>query len=340
MATQVKLPKLGETMQDGTIVGFCVKVGDEVKKGDYIFDVETDKATVEIESPAGGFVKSILAEVGQTLLVGDSVLLLGTKDEKISRDYVKSLKPKSRSVESPPAKAVAHASAPAEVKLGLTIPLTEKQKVTGKKMLQSKREIPCFYLTVKADVTELVELRNELNKTAEVEVSYNDFIMRALAYGLKKFPNMTGQLAGDAVQLSENIGIGLAIEVPDGVVAPVVKDVDKKDIVKIAKERVALVEKARNNKLAPVDFEGGCITISNLGSFAVESFIPIVIPGQCSILGIGRIIDACMPDNSDFAIQKLMAMTLSVDHRVTNGAYASQFLDFVRKQLEDTSNFS
>jgi pyruvate dehydrogenase E2 component (dihydrolipoamide acetyltransferase) len=151
---------------------------------------------------------------------------------------------------------------------------------------------------------------------------------------------MTGQLAGDAIFLADDICIGLAIDVPDGVVAPIIKDVDKKNVTEIARERAALVEKARNNKLKPPDFEGGCITISNLGPCGVESFIPIVIPGQCSILGIGKIIDACIPDNSDFAVRKLMAMTLSVDHRITNGAYAGQFLDFVRKQLEDTSTFT
>jgi pyruvate dehydrogenase E2 component (dihydrolipoamide acetyltransferase) len=342
MTTEVRLPKLGETMQDGVIVAFMVKVGDEVKKGDYIFDVETDKATVEVESPAGGFVKDILVEVGQTVLVGDAVLVLGGKDEEIGRDYLKSIRPRNAAIEiDPPPTKIAMCSSPsAAIKLGRTIALTEKQKVTAQKMLQSKREIPCFYLTVRADVTELVELRNRLNKMAEVEITYNDFIMRAVADGLRKFPNMTGQLAGDAIFLADDICIGLAIDVPDGVVAPIIKDVDKKNVTEIAKERAALVEKARNNKLKPSDFEGGCITISNLGPCGVESFIPIVIPGQCSILGIGKIIDACIPDNSDFAVRKLMAMTLSVDHRITNGAYAGQFLDFVRKQLEDTSTFT
>ncbi len=353
MITEVKLPRLGKTMEEATIVHFSVATGDRVKKGDCIFEVETDKAAVEVESPADGFVRYILAEPGQTLPVGQPILILAGRDEKIPQDFIDSLKvtflcscakedvPQSApAAEIPVGRAVKTSMPPEQITLGATIPLTEKQKITAQKMLRSKREIPCFYLTVKADVTGLVELRSRLNETADVKISYNDFIMRAVAIGLEKFPIMTGRLANGAVHLAESIGIGLAIFVPDGLVAPIVKDVQKKDVVRIARDSKTLIEKARNNKLAPADLEGGCITISNLGSFGVESFIPIVVPGQCSILGIGCITDVPVPDNDRFVVRKLMSMTLSVDHKITNGAYATQFLDFVRKLLEDTSNFS
>ena len=170
-------------------------------------------------------------------------------------------------------------------RLGETIPLSRVQKITAEKMLQSKRQIPCFYLTVRADVTDLVELRTRLNETGDVKISYNDFIMRAVAMGLEKFPIMTGQLAGDVIQLAESLGIGLAISVPAGLVAPIVKDVNKKDVRQIALDGQALIERARSNKLTPTDVEGGCITVSNLGAFGIDNFVPIVVPGQCSILG-------------------------------------------------------
>jgi pyruvate dehydrogenase E2 component (dihydrolipoamide acetyltransferase) len=179
-----------------------------------------------------------------------------------------------------------------------------------------------------------------MNEAGDVKVAYNDFIIKAAATGLEKYPIMTGQLAGDAIKLAETINIGLAISVPDGLVAPILKDVNKKGVRQIARDGQALVEKARSNKLAPTDLEGGCITVSNLGAFGIDNFIPIVVPGQCSILGVGRITDTCIPDNGGIAIRKLMNMTLSVDHKVANGAYAAQFLDFVRKQLEDTSVFA
>jgi len=410
MAKEVRLPQLGQTMEEGTIVGCMVKVGDEVKKGDVIFEIETDKATLEMESPADGFVKYVLVETDQTLPVGAPLLILGDKDEEIQQSFIDSLKsPTTAPAAEAPAAAEAAAAVPAaepakpepskpaekikasprskklaeelgvslaavtgtgpsgriteedvrkaagtkaaapsvaapEVKLGETIPLNRIQKITAQKMLQSKREIPCFYLTVKADVTDIVELRTKMNKSSlskgGVKISYNDFIMRVVAIGLEKFPIMTGQLAGDTIRLAETIGIGLAITVPGGLVAPIVKDVNKKDVMQIARDSKVLIEKARSNKLAPTDLEGGCITVSNLGAFGIESFIPIVVPGQCSILGVGQITETCVPDNGNIVTRKLMNMTLSVDHRVTNGAYAAQFLDFVRKLLEDTSTFN
>jgi len=397
MAREIRLPQLGETMKEGTVVNCLVKVGDEVKRGDVIFEIETDKATLEMESPADGFVKHILAEVNQTLLVGTPILVLGEKDEQVPQSFIDSLKaaapaasaavappvaepvkaepqvgkPAGRVMASPRAKKIAEelgvdltnltgtgpggkiteedikkaaASKPArpvwgEIKLGETIAINRLQKITAERMLKSKREIPCFYLTVKADVTELVTLRTKLNETSDVKISYNDFIMKAVATGLEKFPIMTGQLAGDAIKLADAIHIGLAISVPDGLVAPVVKDVSKKDVKQIARDSQALIERARANRLSPTDLEGGCITVSNLGSLGIDSFIPIVVPGQCSILGIGQITDTCVPEDSKILVRKLMNMTLSVDHKVTNGAYAAQFLDFVRKLLEDTSTF-
>jgi len=355
LATEIRLPQLGQTMEEGTIVDYKVNVGDEVKKGDPIFEVETDKATLEVESPADGFVKHILADLGQTLLVGDAVLILGDKDEEVPQSFVDSLKAATAAPPAPasphPAVEPAESTEPAqtkEIKLGQTIPLTRLQKITAQKMLQSKREIPCFYLTVRTDVTDLVNLRTDLNKAGDVKISYNDFIIRSVATGLEKFPIMTGQLADDKIKLAESIDIGLAIAVPDGLVAPIVRSVNNKDLARIAHDTTELIEKARSNKLAPADLEGGCITVSNLGAFGIESFIPIVVPGQCSILGVGQIIDACAPDDSNAShpdrpniiVRKLMSLTLSVDHRVTNGTYAAQFLDFVRKLLEDTSNFA
>ena len=343
MATEVKLPKLGETTEEGTIVDCKVKLGDEVKKGDVIFEIEVDKATLEMESPADGFVKQILVKTGQTLPVGAPILVLGDKDEEIPQSFVNSLKAGvKKAAVAEPAAVVAAAAIPtaAAPVLGATIPLNRLQKITAQKMLKSKQEIPCFYLTVKADVTDLVEFRTRFNQTSDVKVAYNDFIVRAVAIGLEKFPIMTGQLAGDKITLADGISVGLAISVPDGLVAPIVKNVSEKDVAEIARDSEALIEKARSNKLSPADLEGGCITVSNLGAFGIDSFIPIVVPGQCSILGIGRITDTCVPENDGFAVRKLMSMTLSVDHKVTNGAYAAQFLDFVRKLLEDPSNLA
>jgi pyruvate dehydrogenase E2 component (dihydrolipoamide acetyltransferase) len=185
-----------------------------------------------------------------------------------------------------------------------------------------------------------VQLRTKLNAAGGLKLSYNDFIMKAVATGLEKYPIMTGQLEGETIRLAETINVGLAISVPDGLVAPILKDVNEKNIQQIARDSQALVEKARGNKLAPTDLEGGCITVSNLGAFGIDNFIPIVVPGQCSILGIGQITDTCVPDNGNILVRKQMNMTLSVDHKVANGAYAAQFLDLVKKMLEDPKGFT
>ncbi len=405
MAKEVRLPQLGQTMEEGTIVNCLVKVGERVKKGDVLFEIETDKATLELESPADGFVRHIIAEVGRTLPVGEPVLVLGEKDEQITDEFIKSLTAgapaasaeaaqipapaadtrteptaapaaaRAKTPASPRAKKLAAelgvdltavkgtgpggriteddvsraggtangsaGAAPtgAEPRLGQTIPLSRLQKITGRKMLRSKQEIPCFYLNAKADVTELVTYRTKLNQTGDVKVAYNDFIIKAVATGLEKFPLMTGQLDGDNIKLAGSIGVGLAISVADGLVAPIVKDVQNKTLAEVARYSISLIERTRAGKLTPDDLAGGCITVSNLGAFGIDSFIPIVVPGQCSILGIGQITDALVPSDGGVLVRKLFNMTLSADHKVTNGAYAAEFLDFVRKTLEEPGGF-
>jgi pyruvate dehydrogenase E2 component (dihydrolipoamide acetyltransferase) len=353
MAKEVRLPKFGDTMEEGTVVDCKVKVGDHVKSGDVLFDVETDKATIEVESPADGYVKQVMVEVGNDYRVGAPLLVLGEKDERVSDEFFRSLKASNPVVpiitKSRPAKREKTIDLPmpilfypADIKLGQTIPVSRLQKVTAQKMLRSKQEIPCFYLNVRADVTDLVAHRTKLNQTSEIEVGYNDFIIKAVATGLEKFPIMTGQIDGDDIKLAKSIGVGLAVSTQEGLVAPIVKDPDKKTVAEIARYSRGLIEKTKNNQLTLEDLEGGCITVSNLGPLGIDSFIPIVVPGQCSILGIGKIADVCVPagDTPDtLGVRKMMNMTLSVDHKVANGGYAAQFLDFVKKVLEDPANF-
>jgi pyruvate dehydrogenase E2 component (dihydrolipoamide acetyltransferase) len=397
-AKVIRLPQLGQTMEEGTIVTSLIKEGDKVGKGDVIFEVETDKATLEMESTAEGVVKNILIEVGQTIAVNTPIVILAEADKEIPQEFIDSLQggpmPSAaqevstmpgavkevlekvqeavgeqaeggRVFASPRAKAVAKelgvdlskvkrakgakriveadvrefakAGGGMQAKVftaGEKIQTNRLQRIVAEKMVQSKREIPCFYLTVRADVTEVVKTREKMNKAGGAKVSFNDFIIKAVANGLEKYPIMTGQLAGDFIEMCEKIDIGLAIATDEGLVAPLVKDADKKTVKEIAEYSKALIERTRAGKLSLEDLEGGCITVSNLGGFGVEGFIPIVVPGQCSILGIGRITDTCVPSDGSIFTRKMMNMTLSVDHKVANGAEAAQFLDFVKKQLE------
>jgi pyruvate dehydrogenase E2 component (dihydrolipoamide acetyltransferase) len=340
MAKEIRLPKFGDTMEEGTVVECKAAPGSHVKSGDVLFEIETDKASVELESPADGYVKQVLVTVGQNYRVGTPLLILGEKDEQISDEYIRSLKTEDRGRKAEDRKPKTE-DRKQEIEgirqkvEGRRIPVSRFHKLTAQKMLRSKQEIPCFYLTVRADITELVAYREKLNATGLEKIAYNDFLIKAVAMGLEKFPIMTGQLDGDSIKLADSIGVGLAIETQEGLVAPIVKDANKKTIVEIARYSRQLIDKAQNNQLMPDDLEGGCITVSNLGSLGIDSFIPIVVPGQCSILGVGRIKDVCIPDDDNLNIRKIMTLTLSVDHKVANGAYAAQFLDFVKKTLED-----
>lgn len=315
MAKEIKLPKFGADTQEGTILKSLVKIGDNVKKGDIIFEIETDKATLEMESPEAGIVKAIIAQDGQTLDVGSTLMILGGENEKINEaDF------------SAPAKK----SVPACCCDSQAV-IDGVAEMSPEKMLFSKQNIPCFYLSIAADITELVEQQNELNKTSPVKISLDDFLIRALSLGFEKWPIMTGTFAGDCVHLADSPGIGITF----GRVAPVIKDVCKKNLAQIAADRIAVSKRAEAGKLADDDLKNGCMTISNLGELGVDSFIPIVIPGQCSVLGVGKITDTCVSQDDAFATRKIVKMTLAVDHKTANGAEAAQFFSLVAKLLED-----
>lgn len=384
MAKDIRLPRLGESMEEGTIVNWLIKPGDTVKIGDVILEVETDKATIEMESHAGGVVKDILVDTGHTVPVDTPLLVLGEKDETVDQAFLDELSAEipacaaateetgdhhSHVFASPRAHELAdelgvdlaeitpltgtariveadvrHAAgidpiAPGKpLRPGQTIPLTRLQKITAQRMLQSKRNIPCFYLNAKVDVTELMDRRQKLNETSDIKISINDFVIRATAIALRRYPVMTGQLGDDCIVLPDSIGIALAVTRDDGLLSPTVKDPDKMNLPQTAEYTQSLIERAMSNKLTLGDLDGACITISNLGSLGVESFIPIVVPGQCSIIGIGKIIDTCVPSRGDgIKVRKIMAMTISVDHKVANGADAAQFLDCIKKTLENPS---
>jgi len=345
MTKEVKLPQLGQSMQEGAILECLVKVDQHVKKGDYLFEIETDKVTLELESPEDGYVKAITVKQGQIVLVGQVLLVLGDENEQIDIDAVLSQNNqlkiaasaviKTSSDEITQTDLNAAAQDRSQYKLGRKVQLGRLAKITAEKMVQSKSQKPCFYLNISVDAAGLAGHQEKLNKKNKVKITLDDFLIRALSLGFERWPIMTGKLDGDDILLADSIGIGLAVTTQAGMVGPVIKNVDKKNLTEIAEYRTALIERANTGKLTLEDLEGGCITISNLGPLGIDSFIPIVVPGQCSILGVGKITDACVPGDGDVSTGKLMKMTLAVDHRIANGAEAAQFLGLVGKLLEE-----
>jgi pyruvate dehydrogenase E2 component (dihydrolipoamide acetyltransferase) len=350
MAQEVRLPQLGKAMTQATIVRLLVGLNQSVSKGRILCELETDKATLELESPVAGVVKHIFCISEQTLPIHTPLFVIAPANETIPADSLKKLQTEFDSLlasltnssekMSPFGGAVRPAAEwvePVRTSFhnGKKIPLTRRQRIIADKMLASKQHIPCFYLNIRVDVTDLTKLLEQLNSTAANQYAVGDFIFAALARGMKHYPIMTGRLGQDCIMLAPTIDIGVVIAAESGTVAPVVRDVGSKTLEQISACRRDLTQRAKNDTLTPDDLADGCITVSDLGEVGVDSFIPIVIPGQCSILGVGRIFESPVPSGKgEISIRKMMNLNLSIDHRIANGADAAQFLDFVKKQLE------
>ena len=215
------------------------------------------------------------------------------------------------------------------------ISLTRIQSLIGQRMLHSKLHKPCFYLSIKADVTELMGSRRKYSKAVSVRVATNDFCISAMGLAMEKYPLMAGQFDGDHIQIANSIDIGLAVAAPQGLVVPIVRDANKKPLPQIAKETAELVNKARSNNLIPADMAGAAITLTGLGMYGIDSFIAIASPCQCSILAIGKPTETIVPLDDNVVIRKMVGFTLAADHRIVNGNYAAGFLREIVYLLEN-----
>ncbi len=216
---------------------------------------------------------------------------------------------------------------------GARVKLTAMRRIVGERMAQSKREAPHFYLQMEIDMTEAVALREEL-AAAGTKVSYNDLIIKAIASGFEAVPMMNAGWAGDSVVAFSAADVALAVAIEDGLMTPVVHGVERLGLANIAEQTGRLIEKARTKRLAPFEYEGGSITLSNLGMYGIENFLPIISPGQGSILGVGRIADKPVVVDGGITVRKMMGVTLAIDHRVADGAIAAAFLQAVKDALE------
>jgi pyruvate dehydrogenase E2 component (dihydrolipoamide acetyltransferase) len=218
---------------------------------------------------------------------------------------------------------------------GKSIPLTRIQKLIARRMLHSKQTKPCFYISLKADITELMAMRHELKKAIGFRVTTNAFFIRSLALAAKKYPLMVGRIEGDKIRIAEVINVGFAVNAPHGLIVPVVKDADKKGLVEIAHIEEELTDRARDNDLTLTEMEGETIALSNLGAYGIDNFVGIVPPPACTVLAIGNVMREAVPLDGSIIKRKLIYMSLAVDYRVVTGTYAAQFLKFIKYQLEN-----
>jgi pyruvate dehydrogenase E2 component (dihydrolipoamide acetyltransferase) len=215
------------------------------------------------------------------------------------------------------------------------VSLTRIQKLIGERMLQSKQSKPCFYIELKADVTELMGLRQKLRKSLGVKITTDAFYVRALALAVKRYPLMLGRIDGDNIKIPDSINVGFAVNAPQGLVVPVIKQADEKTLAEIAELEKALTEKGRDNKLTLEEMEGETIALSNLGAYGTDSFLAIVPPPTSTVLAVGNVIKEAVPMNGKPAERKMVSLTLAADRRIIEEVYATKFLNTICEQLQN-----
>jgi len=412
MPVNIEMPKLSDTMTEGTLIKWHKKVGDQIEIGDVLAEVETDKATMEMEAFDEGVLTEILIQEGEKAPVNAVIAVLGgdsaasapapvaaaapavkesapaapapvaaaaapvsTSGERlkvsplarkiaveqgIDLNAVAGSGPAGRIVKkdlagASAAPAAAKPAAPAPVAAAPTAPapaailpvakdgdqiveLSSMRKVIASRLLTSKQTIPHFYLHVEVDAAPLMALRKQVNDQATQthgnKYTVNDFILKAVINASQTVPAVNASFAGDKIVNFKHVGLSVAIAVEDGLVTPVIKEAETKSLLQISREVKDFAVRAKDKKLKPAEFDGGTITVSNLGAWGIESFDAIVNPPQAAILSVGAAIEKPVVKNGQIVPGLRMNLGLSCDHRVVDGAVAAQFLSEIKKLVE------
>jgi pyruvate dehydrogenase E2 component (dihydrolipoamide acetyltransferase) len=394
-------------MEEGNIIGWLAKVGDKVAPGDVLAEVETDKATMELESFHEGVllyigikegliaVDGILAVIGeegedykQILAKAESELTKTAKNDKQESKATEEIKETTaipaqvtsndRIKASPLAKSIAKesgidisqiqgsgdngriikkdvetfidkgsqsisnkSSSTTKNALRITedfqygdVPVSQMRKVIARRLGESKYSAPHFYLTIEIDMDNAVSSRKIINEQGDTRISFNDLIVKAAAIALRKNPRINSSWFGDKITYHEDINIGVAVAVADGLLVPVIRDADLKSLSMINSEVRVLAGKAKEKKLNPLEMSGNTFTISNLGMFGIDEFTAIINPPDACIMAIGSIFQKPVVKNNEIVIGNVMKVTLSCDHRVVDGVTGSKFLQTFREMLE------
>ena len=234
--------------------------------------------------------------------------------------------------EQPPAQP-----APAEAQ---AVALSPMRKIIAQRMAESKANVPHFYITIEVDMARALDLREQLNARCEdrLRVTINDLVIKAAASALAQFPDVNSSFDRDRVVRHGQVHVGVAVDVADGLLVPVVRDCDRKSLSQISAEVRDLVARGREGKLAPEEYTGGTFTISNMGMFRVEDFAAIINPPEAALLAVGSVRRVPVVQGDAVVPGDRMKLTLSGDHRVMNGVTAAKFLNEVRRLLEQPFN--
>jgi len=365
LVTKVMMPRLSLTMKEGTVVQWFKKKGERVEKGEPVVEVLSDKVTYEVEAPASGVVRKILAEEGVDVPVAETLAIITAPDEplpeveavaeapverveerilaspaakRLAREYgvdlaqVRGTGPDGRIVEEDVRRFVEETKGALRVRE--IIALTGIRKTAAERVSLSIRTAPHSTITMEVDMSKAAKLREEL------EVSYTDMLVKAVAKALTEHPVMNSTLERDQIKIFADVNVGVAVATEKGLVVPVVRNADKKEVREISLALKELVEKAREGKLAREEISGGTFTITNLGMFGVDMFTPIINPPETAILGVGRLVERPVVVDKDIVIKPVMQLSLSFDHRVVDGVPAAQFLQRVKQVLESPESLA
>ncbi|MFA5423991.1 MAG: 2-oxo acid dehydrogenase subunit E2 [Phycisphaerae bacterium] len=215
--------------------------------------------------------------------------------------------------------------------------LTGIQKLIGKRMLASKKTKACFYIKIKADITELIDARPRLKKSTGIKITTNAFYIRALAIAAQRYPLVLGRIQNDEIHIPDSVNVGFAVSAPQGLVVPVMKNTHKMSLADIAKSEKLLTDKARANQLILDELTDETIALSNLGAYGIDSFIGIVPPPASVIISVGNTLHQAVVRDGQICERKMAALSLAADHAVTTSDYAAGFLRYVKDLLEDPS---
>jgi pyruvate dehydrogenase E2 component (dihydrolipoamide acetyltransferase) len=220
------------------------------------------------------------------------------------------------------------------------LPLSNMRKVIARRLTESKQTVPHFYLSMDCALDALLKLRKELNARpgADYKLSVNDFVIKAAALALRKVPDANASFGGDKIYRYQDVDIGVAVAIAEGLVTPVIRKADQKGLAAISREMRDLSGRARDPggmKLKPEEYQGGSLSISNLGMYGVRDFVAVINPPQAAILAIGAGEKRPVVKNDALASATVMTVTLSIDHRVLDGAIGARLLQAFKGYIED-----
>ena len=395
MAEIINMPRLSDTMEEGTLAKWFKKVGDSVKEGEILAEIETDKATMEFESFHDGVLLHIGIDEGSTAPVDSIIAVIGSKGEDISSiikgGSVAEEEPKpvveeepkleikqvslsnestDRILISPLARKLADEKG-IDIKLvkgsgdngriikrdidsykptnysqfiqprpSVTESSNESQnstmrKAIAKRLSDSKFSAPHYYLNIECEMDNMISFRKQFVNTQNIKISFNDIIAKAVSLTLARHPKVNSRWYDEKIVFYDHVHLGVAVAVEDGLIVPVVKYANSKDLPEINSEIKDFAERAKNKKLTPAEIEGSTFTISNLGMFGIESFTSIINQPNSAILSIGAIIEKPIVKNGDIVVGNTMKLTLACDHRTVDGATGSLFLKTLKEYIEN-----